>query len=206
MIIPPLSGGMSFTEAADGDMRNDRDARRRLSHECRIPQQWATVDQVHGAVVHRVERTGHGGKGDALWTTTADVPVVVFTADCVGVILQADNAIGVAHAGWKGVVARVIAELRNEMEDSGYPPIRAAISPGIGPCCFEVGPEVAERFPQDVTETTWGTVSVDLKSAIQRQLEGIDTWSAAECTRHDQGWFSHRRDATRSRLSTIGWI
>lgn len=206
MIIPPLSGGMSFTEAIDGDMRHDPNACQRLSLACHIADQWATVRQEHGAVVHRVERAGRAGAGDALWTTAADVPLVVFTADCVGVIIRSHDAVGVAHAGWRGVIAGVVTELREAMDKAGHPPVRAAIGPGIGPCCFEVGPEVADQFPQATSETTWGTVSVDLKSAIGRQLDGIETWVADGCTRHQPGWFSHRRDETRSRLATVGWI
>jgi len=197
---------MSFSEAVDGDLRNDADARRLASKRCKIAEQWATVRQMHGTTVHRVDGPGLSGEGDALWTGADDLPVVVFTADCFGVILQADGAVGVAHAGWRGVVGGVVTQLRSAMTDNGYPATRAAIGPGIGACCFEVGPEVAEKFPDFTTVTTWGTVSVDLESALEHQLEGIETWIARKCTRHEDGWFSHRRDQTRSRLATIGWV
>jgi purine-nucleoside/S-methyl-5'-thioadenosine phosphorylase / adenosine deaminase len=206
MITPPFSGGMSFSEAADGDLRNDADARRVTSIGFKIADQWATVRQIHGATVHRVQAPGVAGEGDALWTVAADLPVAVFTADCFGVILGAEEAVGVAHAGWRGVAAGVVPQLRAAMAGNGYPPVRAAIGPGIGPCCFEVGPEVAKEFPDYTTRTTWGTVSVDLESALEHQLEGIETWIARDCTRHEDGWFSHRRDQTRSRLATIGWL
>ncbi len=206
MIRPPVSGGISFSEAADGDVRGEADSHRRLSLECQVSDEWATLRQMHGAVVHRVERAGCAGEGDALWTTRADVPVVVFTADCFGVILQAKNAVGVAHAGWRGVVAGVVTKLKQEMTNEGHLPLLAAIGAGIGPCCFEVGEEVAAAFPGNTAVTTWGTVSVNLRSAIDDQLDGIETWTAENCTLHDPGWFSHRRDETRSRLAAIGWI
>ena len=106
MIRPPISGGMTFSEASDGDARDDTEIRRRISLECHVANDWATLRQVHGATVHRVEQRGPAGRGDALWTTAADVPVAVFTADCFGVILEAEDAVGVAHAGWRGVVVR----------------------------------------------------------------------------------------------------
>ena len=206
MIFPPFSGGMSFTEAADGDTSGDIDARRRVSVECQISDQWATVHQTHGISVVRVEEAGAAGEGDALWTVNPDVPVAVFTADCFGVVLKSSDAVGVAHAGWRGVVTGVVAELRHEMTEAGHPPDQAAVGPGIHACCFEVGPEVASRFPSDTASTTWGTLSVDLGSAIEYQLGGIETWVADECTQHDARWFSHRRDGTRSRQATIGWL
>jgi len=206
MIRPPISGGMTFSEASDGDARDDTEIRPRISLECHVANDWATLRQVHGATVHRVEQGGPAGEGDALWTTAADVPVAVFTADCFGVILEAEDAVGVAHAGWRGVVAGVVAKLRQEMSCEGHRPIRAAIGPGIGSCCFEVGDEVADQFPGNITETSWGTVSVDLRSVIERQLDGIETWIANDCTLHDPGWFSHRRDQTQSRFAAVGWI
>lgn len=206
MIGPPFSGGALFTEAADGDMRDDIDARRRISMDCKIPDQWATARQRHGTAVLQVETAGEAGDGDALWTVKPGVPVAVFTADCFGVVLKASGATGVAHAGWRGVVAGVVAELRQEMTQAGYPPEKAAIGPGIGACCFEVGQEVASRFPSDKSATTWGTLSVDLTSAIESQLDGVDTWVADKCTRHDERWFSHRRDGTPLRQATIGWM
>ena len=62
MITPPFSGGMSFSEAADGDLRNDADARRLTSIGFKIADQWATVRQIHGATVHRVQGPGLAGE------------------------------------------------------------------------------------------------------------------------------------------------
>jgi copper oxidase (laccase) domain-containing protein len=91
------------------------------------------------------------------------------------------------------------------MSDAGLPPIRAAIGPGIGPCCFEVGREVSELFA-DATSTSWGTTSVDLVKAVTAQLDGIELWNAGSCTVHEEGWFSHRGDGTPERMASIGWL
>jgi copper oxidase (laccase) domain-containing protein len=92
------------------------------------------------------------------------------------------------------------------MVDAGHPPVKAGIGPGIGACCFEVGPEVAERFARSRATTTWGTASVDLGAVLTEQLGGLETWAVGACTFHDDGWFSHREDGTTNRLAAIGWI
>lgn len=205
MIRPPLSG-VAFTEARDGDIRQDLTARASLSEALGIPRDWATVRQVHGADTMRAVEDGELGQADGLWTTVRGLPVAVFTADCFGVVLRAESAVGVAHAGWRGVEAAVARRLRETMDEAGHPPFAAAIGPGIGPCCFEVGPEVAKKFPGARAETTWGTTSVDLRQSLLVQLSGLDVWTSNTCTYHDEGLFSHRRDATRLRLAAVGWV
>ena len=195
-----------FTEASDGDLRSDQLALRGVSHSVGISDQWATVEQVHGSNVVRVCQSGEESEADAIWTTIPGLPVAIFTADCFGVILLAEKAVGVAHAGWRGARAGVVQALRDEMSASGHTPVRAAIGPGIGSCCFEVGSEVVVEFPDDEATTTWGTPSVDLREAIRRQLDGLDVWASDACTCHDEGWYSHRRDATRRRMANVGWV
>lgn len=205
MIRPPGPSGVAFTEAADGDQKGDS-ARVSVSDELGIPSQWATVTQVHGDRVLRVDRPGVAGKADGLWTDRPELPVAVLTADCFGVVLVAPGAVGVAHAGWRGVRSSVPSLLHDEMSAAGHAPDRAYVGPGIGACCFEVGPEVAEEFPGGLRETTWGTESVDLVSVIDRQLDRTEVFHLGGCTMHESLWFSHRRDATRQRMAAIGWL
>jgi polyphenol oxidase len=206
MIRPPGRDGVVFSERSDGDVRNDAGARSELSNGVGIDDNWATVRQVHGADVLRVDSPGDAGEADGLWTTEVGLPLAIFTADCLGVVLHAERATGVAHAGWRGVDAGVVARLRTEMTGTGHVPHSAEVGPGIGPCCFEVGDEVAMRFPMARGSTSWGTTSVDLVGALATQLDGLDTWTSGSCTMHDAGWFSHRQDGTRERLGTVGWV
>lgn len=206
MIQPPSRSGVAFSEASDGDVRGDLEARGELSNELGVSSAWATTRQVHGADVRFVEGPVDGGEADALWTTISQLPLAVFTADCFGVVLHAPGAVGVAHAGWRGAEAGVVARVREEMRQAGHDLQRAEVGPGIGSCCFEVGPEVAARFPDRIDMTTWGTQSVDLFAAIRDQLGGIDVYSVEGCTHHEPRWFSHRRDGTPDRLATIGWL
>lgn len=206
MIRPPGRDGAAFSERADGDMRHDPDARALVSGMLEIPNEWAVVRQVHGDAVVEVDTPGDAGDADALWTTEIGLPVVVFTADCFGVVLHAERAVGVAHCGWRGTVAHVVEKLHRQMANAGHEPVWAAIGPGIGPCCFEVGTDVSEPLGPFTDETTWATTSVDLVAALRDQLRGIESWSVDRCTHHDQGWFSHRRDGDVRRMATIGWL
>jgi len=202
---PPGRNGAAFTDGEDGDQRNDLTARSAVSSWLGISRRWATVRQVHGNRIVKVTEPGEWGEADGLWTDRAGLPLAVFTADCFGVVLTADGAVGVAHVGWRGAAAGVVTVLRAEMADQGHDPSAAAIGPGIGPCCFEVGVEVAERFPMELTSTTWGTSSVDLASSIRRELDGLEVWLAGACTVHNPGLFSHRENQTLLRMASVGW-
>lgn len=206
MIRPPGWDGVAFTAAPDGDMRGDPRAREDVSQRLGIDTSWATVRQVHGNRVRRVDEAGDAGEADALWTIEVGLPVAIFTADCFGVVLSGGDAVGVAHAGWRGARSGVVAALRSEMTAAGHSPQRAAIGPGIEPCCFEVGSEVAAEFPDHNTRTGWGTVSVDLPGTLTGQLDGLSTWRSGLCTKHDPGFHSHRADGTPQRQASLGWV
>lgn len=207
MITPRgADGRVVFSAAEDGDLRSDREAQLAFARRVGAGSDWATVDQVHGGAVIEVSAGGSAGEADALWTSARDLPLAIFTADCFPVAVEASLAVGLAHAGWRGVAAGVVANLREAMAAAGFEPVRAYIGPGIGPCCFEVGEEVADRFPGMTGETTWGTASVDLRSAIRSQLEGMNVWESSSCTVHDPGWYSHRADGAHERQAALTWV
>ena len=114
---------VAFTTASQGDLLRDLDARARVSQAVGISAEWAVVRQIHGATVHRVSAPGLQGAGDAMWTDRPGVPLAVFTADCLGVVLLAEHA-GVAHAGWRAPQA-VSPLLAKEMEAAGHVPWRS---------------------------------------------------------------------------------
>lgn len=206
MIRPEGFRGAAFGDASDGDARRDPEARSLISTSLGISDRWAWLRQVHGADVVPVDEPGDQGEADAAYTTVPGLPIAVSTADCLPVILEGDRAVGVAHAGWRGAAAGVVGMLRRAMEEAGVPPTRAAVGPGIRPCCFEVGPEVAERFPGHTSETDWGTRSVDLPAAVAADLEGLEVWVSSDCTRGDARYHSHRRDGTPERQVTVAWL
>ena len=204
-MIRVATPGAAFTTAVDGDLRSDPRARHRVSEALGIPSAWAVTRQIHGHAVVDVEAPGSQGDADALVTSRTMLPLAVLTADCVGVVAHAEGAVGVAHAGWRGAAGGVIEAMRRSLEASGGPLRRAVLGPHIGPGCFEVGPEVAERFDGHVSRTTWGTVSVDLASSIEERL-GVEVERLGECTMCGSDGFSHRRDGDDRRMAAIGWI
>lgn len=130
----------------------------------------ATLKQVHSAeCVAAQGRTGLLGSGDALLENAPGAVVAVKTADCIPILLvdQRRRAVAAVHAGWRGTVARIAASAVAAMRDrfgSAPEDIHAAIGPGIGPCCYEVGPEVAAQFGER------GRAHIDLPDANRRQL------------------------------------
>lgn len=207
MIAPPGWGGVAFSEKGDGDVRNDPAARAAFSESIGITPTWATVNQVHGRIVVEANSGSPLGDGDAIWTRNTGLPIAIFTADCFGVVALAPEAVGVAHAGWRGAVAGVVDRMIGEMSAAGHPPSRLAIGPGIGPCCFEVGPEVIEQFSNHHSRTSWNTESIDLPGQIASDVSPeIEVWRSGQCTMHEPGWFSHRASGTRQRMAAVAWI
>ncbi|MFZ0463243.1 MAG: peptidoglycan editing factor PgeF [Candidatus Acidiferrales bacterium] len=111
-----------------------------------------TLRQIHSDVVHAIGRAPSGVcKGDALATRAPDLLLGVQTADCIPILLAdpRNRAVAAVHAGWRGTLARIAAKTigRMQMEFGTRPAdIVAALGPGIGRCCYEIGPEVVKEF------------------------------------------------------------
>ncbi len=156
--------------------------------------------QVHGAEVRRHD----GPQGPAPWLVPVDgVPEVdghataepglamlVFVADCLPIALAGPGGVAMLHGGWRGLAGGIIAA---GAEACGGE--RAAIGPGIGPCCYEVGEEVLTAFAPLGADVASGRM-LDLKLVARRLLEraGVGEIADAElCTRcRTDLFFSHR--------------
>lgn len=190
----------------DGDQRDPAN-RVAVSSALGISDDWARVKQVHGNRVIEIEQPGPFTQpADALFTKRAGLPVAVLSADCVAVVMGGAGGVGVAHAGWRGTEAGVVTALKRQMRSAGIELDWAAIGPFIESCCFEVGSEVAIRFPGHISRSRRGRTSVDLGGAIKEQLEDLPTWWSKRCTLHQPGSFSYRRDQTSQRMAAVGWI
>ena len=115
------------------------------------PAALCVPEQVHGVRVAIVERAAtRFPETDALATAARGVPLFAQGADCPLIALADEEAraVAVVHSGWRGTVARIAAAAVASMRELGAEPSRvvAAVFPGIGPCCFEVGPEVGDAF------------------------------------------------------------
>lgn len=111
-----------------------------------------TLRQVHSDVLHVIrEPLSDAPSGDALATQARDLLLGVQTADCIPVLLvdPRHRAVAAVHAGWRGTVARIVEKTvgRMAMEFGTRPKdVLAALGPGIGRCCYEVGPDVVKEF------------------------------------------------------------
>ena len=186
------------------------------------PVTWHFMRQVHGASVAVVDgRTPIGAElrdVDVIVTSLSDRPLVVLAADCIPILAAGSIAIGAAHAGWRGLRADVPAALVGALDALGDRPgqLRVALGPAIGPCCYEVGPEVVAAIASidtgAVTESRRGTPSVDLRAAARTRLfelgvtdviDVADGSAGSGCTSCGEGWFSHRRDPAAGRQAGI---
>ncbi len=206
MIRPPGFKGAAFGEAAEGDLRVDAGRRRLVADELGIPTEWAFVSQVHGTTVVHAASPGRLGEADAVYTTRQALPVAIATADCVPVILEGSGFAAVVHAGWRGAASGVLQATVEALGESGLVAERAAIGPGIGACCYEVGDEVAERFVGHVSQTTWGTTSIDIGGYLESILNPLPVWRSERCTYTDDGLNSYRRNRTRMRQVAVAWL
>lgn len=191
-------------------------------HPCDWPPRERTIylRQTHSnRILTTDSKAGCAGEGDGLVTASPGVLLAVRTADCLPIFLVdiEHRAVAAVHAGWRGTVAGIsIRAVETLIGEFGGRPanLLVAIGPGIGPCCYEVGPEVAERFAPLFPElaAVRGKIRLDLLEANRRQLLAIGVpadriYAGAPCTCcHPEEFHSHRR-APQSRgrmVSAIG--
>jgi len=123
-----------------------------------------TLRQIHSDLVYRVDRADESSsrfseapKADALITREPGVLLAVQTADCIPILLAdpKQRAVAAIHSGWRGTLARIAAKTLGRMHmEFGTDPkdVIAALGPGIGRCCYEVGAEVAREFQSQFPE------------------------------------------------------
>jgi hypothetical protein len=180
--------------------------RRLLSDRVGIdPERARMAWQRHGAEVRRASPEGILTPGtrheacDGWWSDEPGQGMMLLTADCLPVaIARADGAtpaLAVLHVGWRGLLEGIV---ENGVSVLGEGPLAAAVGPGIGPCCYEVGPEVLDpftaRFGQEVAEgrklDLWRAVELALNDAGVTDIERTDLCTFC----HPELFFSHRRD------------
>ncbi len=196
-----------------GDDRDHVEANRRLlaEHAGYDPAQLQVTRHVHGTSVWKVgEPLAEGAEFDGLVCDRPGPVLGAFAADCIPILFAEPEArvCGAAHAGWRGTVGGVARNVVRRMEEAGARPdrVRVALGPSIGPCCFEVGPEVVAEFRAAFGELPGLVVPgprkdhLDLRVATRAVLERIGVRpehidDRPPCTRCDPDrFFSYRRD------------
>lgn len=174
------------------------------------PERATMLWQQHGAGV--VKATADRGvmtagfdhpPGDALWTDEPGLAMMLITADCLPVAVARTNGAGTAlavlHVGWRGLLAGIATKALAEL---GEGPLNAVIGPGIGPCCYEVGEEVAAPFTDRYGPEVLVGRNLDLYTSTEKALYAAGCTSVERvemCTScHPDLFFSHRRDGART--------
>lgn len=175
----------------------------------------AMARQVHGARLvthgtvpvqpHYLEPGDPPAEADGHLTAVPGLPMLVLAADCLPVAMTGPGGLAMLHCGWRGLAAGIIADAAERITATD-----AAVGPGIGPCCFEVGDEVLNAF-SDLGPGLHRGRKLDLWGVARRQLEraGVERVESADiCTCCDeQNFFSHRRDSGKTgRQAGIAWI
>jgi polyphenol oxidase len=216
-----------FTDRTHGDLAAALDADAEVLEVRRrsvVDVPWTWLRQVHGADVVHVSRPGEhaGARADASVTAVPGAALAVQVADCAPVVLVTDGAVGVAHAGWRGllggVIGRTVVELRSVAGAGiGAGTVRAVIGPCIHAECYEFGARdldvIAARFGDDVRATTAaGTPALDLVAAVRAALTDAglgadDVELAGGCTAcTPDRWYSHRARGERERQAGVVWL
>ena len=192
-----------------------------------------TAEQVHGTAITEVSRelagagayTTHGRPPvtvtDALWTRERGVPLMLFFADCVPVLLVRASvpAIAVVHAGRRGAIAGIAGAAARTLGDlPGPDDLTAYVGPHIGACCYEVGVDAIEGLesPSLSCDTfvtiTAASLRLDLGAVVAADLErsGVPKerqWHLGICTAHNTDrFYSYRAEGLTGRHGALAVI
>ena len=192
--------------------------RRSLREAAALPGEPLWLEQVHGTAVAVHDAGAAAPRADASIATLAGRVCAVLTADCLPVVLtdRAGSRVGVAHAGWRGLVAGVV-EATIEALDCAPSDLLAWLGPAIGPAAFEVGPEVRDAFTTRLPSlaecfvaNARGRLQADLYGLARLVLQRAGVTAVhggGWCTHEDRArFFSHRRDGATGRMATLAWL
>jgi len=219
MILPdwpaPPSVRAFVTTRALGDMKSEQ---ARKSLRAQLPADPLWLRQVHGVEVVDADGAAQGTAADASFTTRKNIVCAVMAADCMPVLFadERGEAVGAAHAGWRGLCAGVIEATVAAMN---VPPGRllAWLGPAIGPEVYEIGEEVRDAFlrrdaraASAFTPTRPGHWRLDLYAVARQRLAALDVsrvYGGGFCTATDAArFFSYRRDKSAKRMAAAVWL
>jgi YfiH family protein len=171
--------------------------------------------QVHGSEVRRVTAREGGAEpleADGQATALPGVAPMVLVADCLPIAVAGGGAVAMLHAGWRGLAGGVVAEgVRAVRELGAAASLAAAIGPGAGRCCYEVGEEVHAAFAPLGPAIRDGRM-LDLKAIARRKLAdaGVElVFDIQLCTicGDPAMFYSHRRDrGVTGRQAGVAWL
>jgi len=236
-VSPLPAAALNLGNFSQDDHPNIIENRRRLNAALQLNDRpLLTLQQIHSADIHWVVNEQDVAAvaatppvGDALIAVPGVTLLAVQTADCLPILIadRRTGATAVVHAGWRGTLAGIVSRTVRAMRErlaSRPEDLLAAIGPAIGPCCFEVGPEVLARFREVWSHTPElvsnpqpdGRVHLDLSLANRLQLHdaGLPADSIQDCRLcticHNNMFFSYRAEKGAENpvgrlMGVIGW-
>jgi len=161
---------------------------------------------VAGAATNQLE-----AEADCIVTVSTGIAPTVLTADCLPIVIATKTAVAAVHAGWRGLDSGVIANAVTKLREQGGEVMNAAIGPGAGVCCYEVGDDLHRRFNAHCQDFRRGR-NLDLKAIARVQLmeAGVarihDTEICTICG-DPELTFSYRREgAETGRQAAVAWL
>jgi YfiH family protein len=190
---------------------NAHENRRRLCKTVGAdPKRLAMNRQVHSATVNRAAAGERGREGDGLWSDEPRLPMLKLTADCLPIALArrtGSPALALLHAGRMGLLEGVVEA---GVAALGGADLAAAVGPGIGPCCYEIGDDIADAYRARFGDDVLRGRNLDLWAAAERILRdaGVESVERVDiCTACSADFFSHRRDdGVTGRQGVIGYV
>jgi polyphenol oxidase len=179
------------------------------------PQQWVWLRQVHGSAVHLASGPTPADDppmADAAVTPARGLPLAVVTADCAPVVIANDTAVGIAHAGHRGLAAGVVGATVEAVRANGRGEVRAFLGPCIRAEHYEFGADdlrvLARRFGDEVVgRTAAGRPAFDLAAGVRVALRLASVEHFEDCARDTAAepdeWFSYRRERETGRQATV---
>jgi YfiH family protein len=174
--------------------------------------------QVHGTGVQVRDALPVPGAAllecDAQVTALPALTPLVLVADCVPLVLAGPGTVAAVHCGWRGLAGGIVERALAFTGDDAHGQVKAALGPGIGPCCYAVGDEVREAFrASGHREEVLPDGRLDLALAVRRELErlGVNADKIHDCglctSCNPELFFSHRRDGgVTGRQAGLAWL
>jgi polyphenol oxidase len=191
----------AFSTRSAGDVKESHE---RLARALGLdPLRIATAHQVHGARLIHDAGEPSDTEADGHVLTKPEGAALVKVADCLPVAVAGPGGAAILHCGWRPLAGGILAEGAGAVGAT-----HAAVGPGIGPCCYEVGDEVLAAFAPLGKGVAEGRM-LDLPEVARRLLReaGVERIeSAGICTRCDERFFSHRRDRDPRRQAGVVWL
>ena len=214
-MAPPERARVRFSDCSDGDLgAGAPGVDRRRQRLVDLP--WTWLRQVHGREVVVVDHPGAhaGATADGAVTSVTGAALAVQVGDCAPVAVFGASAVGVAHAGWRGLVAGIVPAVVEAVRRLTPGPLQAVIGPCIRPPCYAFGPDELDQVASAVGDavrarTSAGAPALDLAAGVRAALAGagVDRCDdVAICTVCSPRHWSHRRDGSVARQSLVAWM